>query len=148
MTVLGKDSFNPYTDVQPIIAVDWDGTILLDTGKIDFGLLDWLRDCQKYGTYIILYTCRRTDDAELSGYLELLKQKGYYFNAVNSHHPRLVEAYGPCENSKVFAHWYIDDQAVRWSKSKMNYSVWRYEILKKIKSCYQGDKNWYYLNVF
>lgn len=142
--VLGKDHFNPYTDVQPIIAVDWDGTILLDECKIDFGLLNWLRDCQKYGAYIILYTCRRSNDFELSGYLKILKEKGYEFDSVNEHHPRLIDAYGESTNSKIFAHWYIDDQSVMWSSSKMYHSSWKDVILNKVKNYSKGIKYWYY----
>ena len=96
-----------------IIAVDFDGTLCEDKwpeiGKAKRALILYLKEKQRNGTKLILWTCRTGD--QLKKAVQWCLEHSLIFDAVNENIPEAVEAYGG-ESRKIFAHEYIDDKAL------------------------------------
>jgi len=93
------------------IAVDFDGTIVEHAypkiGKEKLFAFETLRELQKRGYLLILWTCRA--GKELDEAVEFCRKKGIEFYAVNKNHPD--EEYLPGEiPRKIDADIYIDDK--------------------------------------
>lgn len=96
-----------------ILAVDYDGTITLrndypNVGEFKPGAIEVLKELQKKGFKLILWTCRT--GSELDVVVDAMKAQGLTFNAVNDHLDEVKSMYA-CDSRKVFADMYIDDMA-------------------------------------
>lgn len=96
-----------------IIAVDFDGTLCEnkwpEIGTPNEELIEYLRDRQKNGDKLILWTCRV--DNMLREAVEWCKEKELIFDAVNENLPEIVENFGS-DTRKIFANEYIDDRNI------------------------------------
>jgi hypothetical protein len=98
-------------DIFKIIAVDFDGTLCENRwpgiGEPNEELIQYLKDQQKLGARVILWTCRADkalDDALLWCYHHSL-----CVDAVNENLPEMIDEFG-FDTRKIFAHEYIDDR--------------------------------------
>jgi hypothetical protein len=99
----------------PIIAVDFDGTIVEhqfpDIGKEVPGAIAWLKQFQGMGARLILWTMRSDERGDgtnpLSEAVEFCKSRGIEFWAVNTN----PEQTSWTDSPKAYAHVYIDDAA-------------------------------------
>ena len=102
------------------IAVDFDGTIVEHDypkiGKEKLFAFETLRELQKHGALLILWTFRAGD--ELDEAVQFCRNKGIEFYAVNSNYPE--EEYDESISRKINADVYIDDKNIGgfpgWSK--------------------------------
>ena len=106
-----------------VIAVDFDGTLSLDTlypyiGKPNKPLFSYLIDRKNKGDAIVLWSCR--EGTELYDAVDWCKEQGLEFDAVNQN-PSFIPFY----SRKVVADKYIDDH---------NYNLFDYQ-----KDDNQGD---------
>ena len=92
-----------------IIAVDFDGT-LCDGNRVNHGLIQRLKQAQKNGDTIILWTCREGE--RLAEAVRLLRSVNFTPNCVNTNAPQTIQKYG-YDTRKVYADVYIDDKAAR-----------------------------------
>ena len=110
-----------------IIAVDFDGTLCEnkwpEIGAANEELIEYLRDRQKNGDKLILWTCR-VDDM-LRKAVEWCKERELIFDAVNENLPEIVENFGS-DTRKIFANEYIDDRNIPLSscREKSNTQTW------------------------
>jgi hypothetical protein len=99
---------------RKIIAVDFDGCLVVNAfPKIGAEIPETVRrlkEEQRNGARVILWTCRRSDN--LTAAIEWCGQRGIYLDAVNENPPDIIEAFGG-DTRKVFANEYWDDRAVR-----------------------------------
>ena len=93
-----------------IIAVDYDGT-LHDGSKPNLDLISRLRNEQRRGNIVILWTCR--EGKRLLEAVKTLQKAGFAPNFVNCNAPMAVKAMGH-DSRKVFADVYIDDKNAIW----------------------------------
>ena len=98
---------------KPVIAVDFDGTIVThrypEIGTIIDGAFETLKDLKRNGFTLILWTVRNGE--LLDEAVEFCKQHGLTFYAVNNEHPD--EVFNPKYMSrKIVADIYIDDRNV------------------------------------
>ena len=95
-----------------IIAVDFDGTLCHDCypkiGAPNLRLIYILKELQRKGTRLILWTCRC--GAPLSDAIRWCAGHGLIFDAVNENLPEILEKYGT-DSRKIFADIYIDDRS-------------------------------------
>jgi hypothetical protein len=102
-----------------IIAVDFDGCLCKnrfpDIGEPNLYLIDSLRQNQREGSQIILWTCRQ--DKLLEQAVNFCKSYGLHFDAVNDNVPEAINQLG-INPRKVFAHLYIDDKSAKpyWNR--------------------------------
>ena len=103
------------SDTRPVIAIDFDDTVVKrrshDSADVeDCGAGPWLREMQRLGARLILWTCRTTDYG-LPLAIEWLAERELYMevNSNASWELSLVEK-GP--GRKVFADLYIDDKGL------------------------------------
>ena len=94
---------------KPIVAVDFDGTLSLDSqypniGQFNIPLYEALMRLRSIGWSIVLWTCR--EGKELKEAVEWCKMNGLEFDAVNENPPEV-----PFKSRKVVANIYIDDNA-------------------------------------
>lgn len=98
-----------YRDYK-IYAVDFDGTLCRekypDIGDANTALINYLINQKKRGSKIILWTCRTGELLQKA--VELCRQHGLEFDAVNDNLPEIIEFYG-VNSRKVYADYYIDD---------------------------------------
>lgn len=99
--------------MNPVIAVDFDGTIVThrypEIGTVIDGAFETLKDLKRHGFTLILWTVR--DGELLDEAVEFCKQHGLTFYAVNNEHPD--EFFNPKYMSrKIVADIYIDDRNV------------------------------------
>ena len=92
-----------------IIAVDYDGTIY-KAGKVNTQLLARLRDAQRQGNIVILWTCREGNS--LAEAIDTLRKNGFVPTLVNQNAPAVVRMLGG-NPRKIYADIYIDDKAQR-----------------------------------
>lgn len=97
-----------------IIAVDFDGCLTAggkwpDVGEPNKTLIDWLACLRSGGHKIILWTCRVDEALELA--VNMCRENGLEFDAVNDNVPEIIELYG-VNSRKITADYYIDDKAV------------------------------------
>lgn len=95
-----------------ILAVDFDGTLSFgeypECGKPNTKLIEWLKECQKNGCKLILWTMR--EGKPLEDAVEWCKGYGLEFDAVNENLPELIEKYG--DKRKIFADHYLDSSNI------------------------------------
>ena len=94
---------------NPIVAVDFDGTLSLDAqypniGRFNTHLYEALMKLRGIGWSIVLWTCR--EGKELREAVEWCKMNGLEFDAINENPPEV-----PFKSRKVVADMYIDDRA-------------------------------------
>ena len=94
---------------KPIVAVDFDGTLSLDSqypniGRFNTHLYEALMELKSIGWSIVLWTCR--EGKELREAVEWCKMNGLEFDAINENPPEV-----PFKSRKVVANMYIDDRA-------------------------------------
>ena len=94
---------------KPIVAVDFDGTLSLDSqypniGRFNTHLYEALMKLKGIGWSIVLWTCR--EGKELKEAVEWCANNGLKFDAINENPPEV-----PFKSRKVVADMYIDDRA-------------------------------------
>ena len=99
--------------MSPVIAVDFDGTIVThrypEIGTVIDGAFETLKDLKRNGFTLILWTVR--DGELLDEAVEFCKQNGLTFYAVNNEHPD--DVFNPKYMSrKIVADYYIDDRNI------------------------------------
>ena len=115
---LGKAGFNPY-QLETIVAVDYDGT-LVDND------LNWIQECIKFlkllqsnGVRLIMWSCR--PKSYLQKEMERLnREEGIKIEYINENLPEIVEGYEE-ESRKIFAHFYVDDAAIAYGRFDWTY---------------------------
>jgi hypothetical protein len=97
-----------------IIAIDFDGTIVEDKfpaiGELKEGARSVINALKQEGYFIIIWTCRTAEkmlEAE-----NFLRKEGVLFDAINENSPMNLAKYSGRDTRKVYAHVYIDDNAV------------------------------------
>lgn len=95
-----------------IIAVDFDGCLCKnswpDIGLANLDVIEELKEEQKRGNWIILWTCRC--GKELEEAVAWCAKHQLYFDAVNENMPSIVRDFGN-DSRKIFADEYWDDKA-------------------------------------
>lgn len=99
-------------ELPPILAVDFDGTLVADCfpqiGKPQWFIVEVVRQHQKQGWKLVLWTCRNGD--RLQEAVDFCDQVlGLRFDAVNQNIPEVQALYGG-DTRKVFADLYLDDK--------------------------------------
>lgn len=96
-----------------IIAIDYDGTIALDSyphaGRPNWPVINKAKEEQAYGARLILWTCRVGDELAIA--IEACAEWGLFFEAVNDNPLSRQILYGN-NTRKVYADEYWDDHAV------------------------------------
>ena len=92
-----------------IIACDFDGT-LYRNGELNAGLISRLRQAQRKGDTVILWTCR--EGRTLQDAFAMLAAAGFRPDYVNRNAPEAIRRMGH-DSRKIFADIYIDDKASR-----------------------------------
>lgn len=102
-----------------IIAVDFDGTICEnkypEIGEPISKTISYLKERQKKGAKIVLWTCRV--DELLDAAVKWCRNKGLIFDAVNENLPEVIAEFGG-DTRKIFANEYIDDRNFRILQSR------------------------------
>lgn len=122
--VEGKDGFNPYRDMPTVVAFDYDGVIVDANGDIVTEAIKSMVMFSQMGIKIVIWTCR--DPNTIAHVEQAFKSMGIDIIGINKDHPQIEEAY-EVVTRKVFAHKYIDDQSVGWSR--LNWEDIRQEIV-------------------
>lgn len=95
-----------------IYAVDFDGTLCEnkwpEIGSPNTDLINFLKEEQKKGAKLILWTCRVGE--QLSSAVSWSAENGLIFDAVNENLPESKDMFGG-DPRKIFAHEYIDDRS-------------------------------------
>lgn len=102
---------NLYRDIPMVVAMDLDGVLFNYDGEPNDMWILWSRVMQKLGIKVVLWTCR----VELDMWLEKLKEREFVPDKVNANIDEVVRNY-PSEGRKIFAHLYLDDQMIGFSK--------------------------------
>lgn len=94
---------------KPIVAVDFDGALSLDSqypniGRFNAHLYEALMKLRGIGWSIVLWTCR--EGKELKEAVEWCANNGLEFDAINENPPEVS-----FKSRKVVADMYIDDRA-------------------------------------
>lgn len=92
-----------------IIAVDFDDTLMI-RGRANDGLIMRLRNQQKRGDIVILWSCR--EGQKLKEAVSFLRNNNFTPNYVNCNCPEGIKRMGH-DSRKVFADVYIDDKNMR-----------------------------------
>lgn len=93
-----------------IIAVDFDGTLCLDDGTPNIRLIQRLKQAQREGNTVILWTCREGNS--LREAVRFLGQFGLVPDYFNQNCPEIVRRNGR-DSRKIYADVYIDDKAIK-----------------------------------
>lgn len=105
-----------------IIAVDFDGTLCEDhfpeIGQPNWPLIYFLKEKQREGSKIILWTCRC--GSVLNEAVSWCKKHGLIFDTVNANVPENIMQYGGSDSRKIYADLYIDDRAENWTCISQN----------------------------
>ena len=100
--------------LRKVIAVDFDDCICTNNwpgvGKPDFNIINQIKEEQKKGTAIILWSCR--EGVALQNAVIACKSWGIEFDAVNENIPERIREWGR-DSRKVWADEYWDDLAVK-----------------------------------
>ena len=99
--------------MSDIIAVDFDGTLCKNEypgiGKANDALLCYLHQEKKFGSKVILWTCRVGERLEEA--VRWCKEHGLEFDAVNENLPEVIAFHGG-DSRKIYADYYIDDKTL------------------------------------
>jgi len=94
-----------------VIATDFDGTLCEnkwpEIGAPNTKLINYLKTEKKFGTKLILWTCR--EGYKLEKAVDWCRLQGLKFDAVNHNLPEVIELYGG-DTRKISADEYIDDK--------------------------------------
>ncbi len=90
-----------------IIAVDFDDTLRFSNGTANTALITWLRNMQRRGAIVILWTCREGET--LREAVKWLHGQGLCPNLVNQNAPQSIAVLGR-DSRKILADVYIDDK--------------------------------------
>ena len=105
-----------------ILAVDFDDTIAFtEYPKIispNEKVIDFVKRFQSDGGKVILYTCRHGKTLEEA--VEFCSSVGLTFDKVNENLEEEIKKFG--DSRKIFAHYYLDDKAMKISD--ITESVW------------------------
>lgn len=98
---------------DPIIGVDFDDTLFLDSWPRDDSRPNWpvinfLKERQAIGAHLILITCREGADEDWA--VEACKKVGLEFEAVNENLPWMIPHVG--NPRKIFCNVFIDDHNI------------------------------------
>jgi hypothetical protein len=97
---------------RKVVAVDFDGTLAVTKYPTIIKpinlVFNYVKEQQKNGAIIILWTCRH--GKELEEAVEFCRENGLEFDYINENVPERIEAFGECR--KISADEYIDDRAV------------------------------------
>ena len=106
-----KDNYNEKEMFPPILAVDFDGTLVEnkfpEIGAIKEDVFTAVLAYQAVGWRIILWTCRT--DNMLEDAVNFCKANGLIPDEVNRNIPEVQAVYGG-DTRKIFANMYIDDR--------------------------------------
>lgn len=101
-----------------IIAVDFDGTLCKNNypeiGEPNRELIEYLKQRQKDGAKLILWSCRV--DKPLEEAIRWSRNQGLIFDAVNENLSEIITEFGK-DTRKIFANEYIDDRNI-WIPEK------------------------------
>lgn len=96
-----------------IIAVDFDDTLCFskwpDLGEPNLRLIEYLKECQRCGNKLILWTCR--NGTALQNAVDWCRLQGLIFDAINENLPETIAQYGT-DSRKISADFYIDDKSI------------------------------------
>lgn len=110
--MIDKDSYNEKELFPPILAVDFDGTLVEnkfpEIGAIREPMFTAVRAYKEAGWRIILWSCRNGD--MLDAAVKFCQEHGLEFDEVNKNIPEAIAVYGG-DTRKVFANMYIDDRS-------------------------------------
>ena len=96
--------------VRPVVAVDYDETLVYADGTVNEQLISVLKNFRKKGGKLVLWTCR--NDLQLLEAVVTCAELGLFFDAVNANVPESCYLYKTGYGSpKIFANLYIDDRA-------------------------------------
>lgn len=135
------------TDNKPlfpkILAVDFDGTIVEDQfpllGEPSWIVIDTIKEYQKAGWKVILWTCRT--DAQLKEAVDFCEGKlDLHFDAINQNLPE-VQAYYGGDTRKVFADLYLDDRNACIERDEPR-SLYSHYISKSLLHPYKFSKSY------
>ena len=117
-----------------IIAIDYDGTIALDSyphaGNPNWPVINKAKEEQAAGARLILWTCR--EGKERAKALEACAEWGLFFEAVNDNPLSRQILYGN-NPRKIYADEYWDDHAVT-----INYGHWKFN-----RGAAPGEKSYF-----
>lgn len=109
--MIDKDNYNEKELFPPILAVDFDGTLVEnkfpEIGEIRHLMWEAVIGYQKAGWRIILWTCRTEEMLEDA--VNFCKANGLVPDEVNRNVPEVIAMYGG-DTRKVFANMYVDDR--------------------------------------
>lgn len=112
MCDIDKTSYDEKSLFPPILAVDFDGTLVENKfpniGNPDFVVANVVKTYQENGWKVILWTCR-TDEILQEAVDFCSNVLGIEFDAVNDNLPEVQKYYGG-NTRKVFANLYWDDR--------------------------------------
>lgn len=99
-------------EYSEIYAVDFDKTLNMadtypDLGTPNMELIGFLKNVQKEGDKVILWTCREGERLEEA--VRFCEENGLRFDAINNNLRENIDFYKN-NSRKVFAHHYIDDK--------------------------------------
>lgn len=119
-----------------IIAIDYDGTIALDSfphaGTPNLPVINRAKEEQMNGAILILWTCRTGKDLEVA--LDACANWGLHFTAVNENPIDRQKHWGN-NPRKVYADEYWDDHAVTMETAK--WERWAGDLLRCPKCGYE-----------
>ena len=115
--MIDSANYNEKDMFPPIIAVDFDGTLVEnkfpEIGAINTDVWAAVKAAQDIGYRVILWTCRTEDMLEAA--IEFCRQNGLEFDEVNHNIPEVIAVYGG-DTRKVFANYYLDDRSAGFHK--------------------------------
>jgi len=95
-----------------VIAVDYDGTLSLgpypETGPANDKLVNYIKERQRNGDRIILWTCREGNVLEEA--IMWCEKQGLVFDAINDNLPEIIDFWGS-NSRKISCDLYIDDKS-------------------------------------
>lgn len=122
---------------RPVIAIDFDGTIVTEEypeiGKPIKGSIKYIKRLYNEGCYIIIHTCRSTDLPVILA-KKYLDRAGIPYHKFNENLEQLIEKYGG-DCRKLSADLYVDDRNLEPLPNN-----WK-KIYKKVKKHFKGEYN-------
>lgn len=101
-------------EIPKVLGVDFDDTLFFKSwphnyDKPNWNVIEYVKEKQRNGWYIILVTCR-TKPEYINGAILAAESVGIRFDAINQNHPDLIKRFGDCR--KIYCDEYIDDKNV------------------------------------